>query len=170
MYPQIIILVHFGIFQHIQQLWMSKYIHFEWTHLEFLSLHSITKCLAHTIFTSLEIWLPQWNEAFYSGPGKCSHPYTLLTLLPMGRGRKHKRDSLFFFCFSFLKETFSKVLSLISIPVLSLKYFDLLYLSRDLCSGSKSPSRSFSRCWWVILNSWRSLGPCNLLVIKKLNA
>lgn len=116
-----------------------------------------------------------WNlaslveQAFYSGPESAHIPLTLPTLLPIGRGRKRKRDSSALFWFSFLKETFSKVLSLISIPVLSLKYFDLLYLSRDLCSGSESPSADFSRCWWVILNSWRSLGGRVILVIKKLN-
>ena len=76
-----------------------QHMNFEWTHLELLSLHSLTKCLAHTTFTSLEIWLPQWNKAFYSGPEKCSHAFD--TPHPSPHRQREKTQEGFFCSFLF---------------------------------------------------------------------
>ena len=72
----------------------------------------------------------------------------------MGRGRKHKRDTFAFFLFFISQRNiFQGIVSDLNssntpLLVLSLKYFDLLYLSRDLCSGSKS---HFSRWLFKVL-------------------
>lgn len=164
MYPQIIILVHLVSFN-IQQLWLYIHLNFEWTHLELLSLHSLTKCLAHTTFTSLKSGFLSETKPFTLDQKSAHIPLTLPTLLPIGRGRKRKRDSSFS-GFHFSKKHFPRYYLWSLIPVLSLKYFDLFYLSRDLCSVGQSPHLELK----VLMGDSKFLEVtrgCNLLVIKK---
>lgn len=65
----------------IQPAALNKYMNFEGRQLEQLSLHSLTKCLTHTIFTSLEILLS--HETLVSGSGSAHVPLSRLPLLPM---------------------------------------------------------------------------------------